>query len=106
MDKLSLYEIISCIDDVEVPPEFESELVSYILGTTDGMYVAKIIAQILKVRGFDEISEFIEALEDHIFEVMLDTHPGLNSNMVTNKKMTLCRLIIHFIYLESWKEEK
>lgn len=97
-NRLTLYELIATIEDVEVPPEFESELLHYILGLTNGMKIAKMIAQIFKSRTSGEIDEFIDALDDHILEVMTESCEGVSSDMVTAKKMLLSRLIIHFIY--------
>ena len=72
-DNLSLYELISYIEDVDIPPEFESELLHFILGLSDGVKVARIISQIFEGRSLDATSEFIEALEDHILEVMYES---------------------------------
>lgn len=97
-ENLSLCELISYIDGIEIPDIFESELDAYILDLTNGAKIAEIIAQMMEGTDGDAINDFIDALEDHILEVMSDALVVVDSNMVTEKKMRLFRLIIHFRY--------
>jgi len=97
-DNIPLYELLSYIEDIEIPNEFHSMLDEYILGLSNGHALAQTIAIMLKQATTDAIGEFMDAIESHMLEVMMDAFTVVDSQMAENKRIYLYRLMIHYRY--------
>lgn len=81
-ETIHMYEFIAHIEGIEIPNDFENELIGYINNFDKKHYLASIMAKMLKEHDSETIKQFMDEIEEFIRDYVTDFAKGVQETEV------------------------